>query len=40
VEAYSRAGDVTRARSLALDYERLYPSGRRARAVAKFGGIE
>lgn len=40
VEACSRAGDTIRAGSLALEYERLYPRGRRARAVAKFGGLE
>jgi transmembrane sensor len=40
VEASSRAGDTTRARTLALEYERLYPGGRRSRVVAKFGGLE
>ena len=40
IEALSRSGDVARARSLALEYERLYPAGRRARAVEKFGGLE
>jgi transmembrane sensor len=40
VEASSRAGDVPRARSLAIEYERLYPNGRRSRSVAKFGGLE
>ena len=40
VEACSRAGDTIRARALAVEYERQYPSGRRAKAVAKFGGIE
>jgi transmembrane sensor len=39
VEAFSRAGDSTRARELALEYMRAYPKGRRAPAVAKFGGL-
>src|SRR5262249_16676326 len=36
VEACSRSGDTARARALAGEYERLYPQGRRLRAVAKF----
>lgn len=40
VEAASRAGDVTRSRELALLYRRLYPDGRRARAVSRFGGLD
>ena len=40
VEAFSRAGDTGRARSLAEEYEKRYPHGRRARSVAKFGGLE
>jgi transmembrane sensor len=40
IEAWARAGDAGRAHALALDYQRLYPQGRRSRAVAKFGGIE
>ncbi len=40
VEAWSRAGETTRARSLAVEYQREYPSGRRSKAVAKFGGLE
>lgn len=40
VEACSRAGDTSRARALALEYHRLYPNGRRAHVVAKFGGLE
>jgi transmembrane sensor len=40
VEAASRAGDVTRSRELALLYRRLYPEGRRARAVSRFGGLD
>jgi transmembrane sensor len=39
VEACSRAGDAARARALALEYARAYPAGRRARVVAKFGGV-
>jgi transmembrane sensor len=39
VEACSKAGNVERARELAALYMRTYPSGRRARAVAKFGGV-
>lgn len=40
VEAASRAGDVTRSRELALLYRRLYSSGRRAKAVSRFGGLD
>ena len=40
VEAASRAGDVTRSRELARDYQALYPKGRRAKAVSKFGGLD
>jgi transmembrane sensor len=40
VEAVSRAGDVARCRELALLYQRLYPNGRRAKAVSRFGGID
>ena len=40
VEAVSRAGDVTRCRELALLYHRLYPNGRRAKAVSRFGGLD
>jgi len=40
VEALSRAGDVTRSRDLALLYQRLYPNGRRAKAVSRFGGLD
>jgi transmembrane sensor len=40
VEALSRAGDVTRSRELALLYRRLYPNGRRAKAVSRFGGLD
>jgi ferric-dicitrate binding protein FerR (iron transport regulator) len=40
VEAASRAGDITRSRELAREYQALYPKGRRAKAVAKFGGLD
>jgi len=40
VEALARAGDVTRSRELALLYRRLYPNGRRAKAVSRFGGLD
>jgi len=40
VEAASRAGDTDRARAAAEEYLRLYPAGRRVRAVRKFGGVE
>jgi transmembrane sensor len=40
VEAWSRAGDLARARALALEYRAAYPNGERAKAVAKLGGIE
>jgi transmembrane sensor len=40
VEAVSRAGDVTRSRELALLYRRLYPNGRRTKAVSRFGGLD
>jgi transmembrane sensor len=40
VEALSRAGDVTRSRELGQLYRRLYPDGRRAKAVSRFGGLD
>jgi hypothetical protein len=40
VEAASRAGDAAQSRDLALLYRRLYPNGRRAKAVSKFGGFD
>jgi len=40
VEAASRAGDTSRSGELAREYQRLYPNGRRARAVARFGGLD
>jgi transmembrane sensor len=40
IEAWARAGDAGRAHTLALEYQRNYPQGRRLRQVAKFGGLE
>jgi hypothetical protein len=40
VEAASRAGDTSRSRELAREYQTLYPKGRRARAVSRFGGLD
>jgi len=40
VEAVSRAGETTRSRDLAELYLRLYPNGRRAKAVSRFGGLD
>jgi transmembrane sensor len=40
VEAASRAGDATRSRELAREYQTLYPNGRRAKAVSRFGGLD
>lgn len=40
VEAWSRAGDATRACAVAEDYLKRYPEGRKRRSVRKFGGIE
>jgi hypothetical protein len=40
VEAASRAGDTTRSRELAREYQTLYPKGRRTKAVSKFGGLD
>ena len=39
VEACFRAGDKARARVLAEEYMKTWPSGSRARAVRRFGGI-
>jgi transmembrane sensor len=39
VEATARASDVTRSRELAREYLTLYPNGRRAKAVSRFGGL-
>lgn len=40
VEAASRAGDVTRSRELAREYQTRYPNGRRTKAVSRFGGLD
>jgi len=40
VEAASRAGDTARSRDLAREYQMLYPRGRRAKAVSRFGGLD
>jgi transmembrane sensor len=40
VEAASRAGDTIRSRELAREYQTKYPKGRRAKAVARFGGLD
>jgi transmembrane sensor len=40
VEAAARAGDAARKRELALLYRSLYPNGRRAKAVSRFGGLD
>ena len=40
VEAASRAGDTSRSRELARTYRQLYPDGRRAKSVARFGGLD
>jgi transmembrane sensor len=40
VEAWSRAGDKARAKSIAEEYLRIYPNGHRAKAVRTFGGLE
>jgi transmembrane sensor len=40
VEAAFRAGDTTRSRELAHEYNRFYPQGRRAKAVSRFGGLD
>lgn len=39
VEAWSRAGDLARARERAREYIRLYPSGRRVAAVRRFADL-
>ena len=39
VEAWSRAGDLTRARERAQEYIQRYPSGRRAAAVRRFAQL-
>jgi transmembrane sensor len=40
VEATSRAGDAARSRALAHEYQTVYPNGRRAKTVSKFGGLD
>jgi transmembrane sensor len=40
VESWSRAGEPTLARSRALEYLKLYPEGRREKAVRYQGGLE
>jgi transmembrane sensor len=40
VEAWSRAGESDKAHDRALDYLKRYPSGRRASAVRRLGGID
>jgi transmembrane sensor len=40
VEATSRAGDAARSRELAHEYQTVYPNGRRAKTVSKFGGLD
>jgi transmembrane sensor len=40
VEASARAGDGAKSRELAELYRRLYPNGRRAKAVSRFGGLD
>jgi transmembrane sensor len=39
VEAAHRAGDSSRARTLATEYLSRYPNGRRVHAVQRFGGV-
>jgi transmembrane sensor len=40
VEAWSRAGETDVARDRASTYAKLYPDGRRIRAVRRFGGLD
>jgi transmembrane sensor len=40
VEATARAGDTERSRELAREYQTLYPSGRRAKSVSRWGGLD
>ncbi len=40
VEATARAGDTGRSRELAREYQALYPNGRRAKAVSRWGGLD
>jgi hypothetical protein len=40
VEAWSRAGEMGRARARAEDYLRRFPDGSRVRSVHRYGGLE
>jgi transmembrane sensor len=40
VESWSRAGEASLAHQRALDYLKLYPGGRREKAVRYHGGLE
>jgi transmembrane sensor len=40
VEATARAGDTVRSGELAREYQALYPNGRRAKAVSRWGGLD
>jgi transmembrane sensor len=40
VECWSRAGELQRAHARAEEYLRVYPDGRRARSVSRFGRVE
>jgi hypothetical protein len=40
VEAASRAGDMAKGRELAREYLRLFPKGRRAKAVSRFSDLD
>jgi transmembrane sensor len=40
VEATARAGDTVRSRELAREYQTLYPNGRRAKSVSRWGGLD
>jgi transmembrane sensor len=40
VEATARTGDTVRSRELAREYQTLYPNGRRAKSVSRWGGLD
>jgi transmembrane sensor len=40
VESWAGAGDADQAHERALEYERLYPNGRRMAAVRRFGALD
>ncbi len=40
VEATARAGDTMRSHELAREYQALYPNGRRAKSVSRWGGLD